>query len=1247
MSLLLISLAFSPWVGVYAEVNSATSTTIIEEVKSSNTPANPTPEVVTAETSTPVRLIDPVVSTSSPSTPSQKESEQKLSPPEESTVNISTTTPQREVFKKEVEEPKEPKEKVKFKKDASRSQEEELGLVRQHLLDQGLPQTIVDRLDTYEKEQRAGPPQEGIFKKIVNFVTGNTEAQKEAREVEVLAKKQPFKVEGFEGTINKIDESSYKQLFPDKKEQTNGFFEKVKTFLKSGSSLNSDFDGTKKSTPLSWLFGAKVTAQVSSNPNDYLAAGGEIVFSKAIQDKAVTLGGDPLAMLNFVRNDVEYTPYFGSKKGSDATLVESAGNDMDKASLLVALLRNSGIPARYRHVDAQMDIRTVTDLLGVDSAIGAAQVLSLHKIPYILYTQNDEPVFFVVEHTYVEAYMPYGYSRGAKLNDGGSKQWVPMDPTITGYYYERPVDLIDEMNNSGFDVKVFFDKYLKGDYGSAIEPLEAFKTLVQGHLASNPPASFPGLTYDDALMRMYPKNQDTAFIPATLPYQISADLNTYDYIPASLRHTLKFTVKSDQDAQVLGHSAYLSDLANKELLITFDAATPVDQATIDSFDTIYDVVPLSLVSVTTKIKVNGVNIAESATPTTLGKSQKYVMEFGIPTREIGGPVNALVEETIDKSIIVGNTDAIGLDTGRVVPSGLRPKEDIATSSFVSGQILYDTAQDYLYRLENTEGELARIIGADFSDVATRAIIFNGIAVTNKNGQPYSFDWKGLRIDASAKVKYFSRFHESVKTHKKEFTAVFGLQASQDESDVFEDNFDVESVATVKGLKLVSANTFSGITLKKINQTNEGDIDGLNVTASTKNVFHSAIQEGNTIYTPTAPITYGAWHGLFYINIDFDGGEASYSIGEGLNGGYTVCGLPGITSFCNWVQDRVDYLRKDTPITNATIISPTNNQNYTVGDSINFEVQYKTIVNGATLSQWIEKETIKTDNLGPGTRTLITKYGTGVKVNIKLNPKPDLGLSLKINTATQSAEQKFIEGFMDEIATEYGVEITNFLAGVGISEGIRMLTPAIAKKVGPTAAGKIVARFIPGVGWVLLVGSAGSIAYNAGPTAGKCFSFSSSMDDLLLETKSPSYFCGKLTAQSLFIAAGVGTDRLVGSKISHYFARKIGINTIIRSALQTEVRSSLELYELNNWSNAGRSSGTHVGAEWFNKIDSNTGKNYLPNTTTYKEYDVYDKIEGQNRGPHRFVKGEDGSIYFTDNHYGDPTVNNSPPFVKVD
>ncbi len=62
---------------------------------------------------------------------------------------------------------------------------------------------------------------------------------------------------------------------------------------------------------------------------------------------AARLDYDPAAAFAFVRDQVGYECYGGSLRGARGTLWSHAGNSLDQASLLIALLRASGYPARY------------------------------------------------------------------------------------------------------------------------------------------------------------------------------------------------------------------------------------------------------------------------------------------------------------------------------------------------------------------------------------------------------------------------------------------------------------------------------------------------------------------------------------------------------------------------------------------------------------------------------------------------------------------------------------------------------------------------------------------------------------------------------------------------------------------------------------------------------------------------------------------------------------------------------------
>ena len=84
-----------------------------------------------------------------------------------------------------------------------------------------------------------------------------------------------------------------------------------------------------------------------------------------IQSLAEGLRNDPLKIYEYVRNYIDYQCYYGSKKGAHLTLMEGSGNDMDQASLLIALLRAAGHTAGYTHGPAQFSFNEYVDWWGI------------------------------------------------------------------------------------------------------------------------------------------------------------------------------------------------------------------------------------------------------------------------------------------------------------------------------------------------------------------------------------------------------------------------------------------------------------------------------------------------------------------------------------------------------------------------------------------------------------------------------------------------------------------------------------------------------------------------------------------------------------------------------------------------------------------------------------------------------------------------------------------------------------------
>ena len=83
-----------------------------------------------------------------------------------------------------------------------------------------------------------------------------------------------------------------------------------------------------------------------------------------VMQQAAALNHDPAQIFAFVRDQIAYESYKGSLRGARGTLWSKAGNALDKASLMIALLRASNIPAHYVHgtladADAQTLIQSM------------------------------------------------------------------------------------------------------------------------------------------------------------------------------------------------------------------------------------------------------------------------------------------------------------------------------------------------------------------------------------------------------------------------------------------------------------------------------------------------------------------------------------------------------------------------------------------------------------------------------------------------------------------------------------------------------------------------------------------------------------------------------------------------------------------------------------------------------------------------------------------------------------------------
>ncbi len=218
-----------------------------------------------------------------------------------------------------------------------------------------------------------------------------------------------------------------------------------------------------------------------------------------IQALAEELDHSPVKIYAWVKNNIEFQPYFGSLKGALATLKSGSGNATDQASLLIALMRVSGVPARYVLGEAQFQDgdKRYLDWLGVKTAQAAVYRLRVNKVP----TSGSNSFL----HVWAEVCVPYDNYRGSGSDDSGFR-WIPLDPSFKEMTYTDGTTVAD-IPGFAFD----YDDYLSTR--TTVMPHEALRDQMEAALGRS---LEHGGGYRGTIVQ-----RDIDLLPSTLPYKVA------------------------------------------------------------------------------------------------------------------------------------------------------------------------------------------------------------------------------------------------------------------------------------------------------------------------------------------------------------------------------------------------------------------------------------------------------------------------------------------------------------------------------------------------------------------------------------------------------------------------------------------------------------------------------------------------------------------------------------------------------
>jgi RHS repeat-associated protein len=285
---------------------------------------------------------------------------------------------------------------------------------------------------------------------------------------------------------------------------------------------------------------------------------------------ARALKNDPIQIYQYVRNNVDYVPYYGSLKGATLTYIDGAGNDFDQASLMIALLRASGYTAQY--VNGPMTILASGDpnqmdlqhWLNVDTGV-ITTLLSNGGFP----PPSQSGSSWVVNRVWVQLTITNstgGYANGTYL----------FDPAFKPYQTKTGINLQNAMkyNKSTLLSVATAGSTAVSNYVQNLNEA-GLKSTLDGYtmnLANFIKTNYPNAATSDIIGGRTIVPQTLTALPTSLSFPATAQ-NTWTDIPQAFVHTVQ--IQHGGINQTLNIHA----LAGQKLSLVYRAGTVTSYAT--------------------------------------------------------------------------------------------------------------------------------------------------------------------------------------------------------------------------------------------------------------------------------------------------------------------------------------------------------------------------------------------------------------------------------------------------------------------------------------------------------------------------------------------------------------------------------------------------------------------------------------------------------------------------------------------
>jgi len=659
----------------------------------------------------------------------------------------------------------------------------------------------------------------------------------------------------------------------------------------------------------------------------------DVQITQAIRELATSLGNNPVKIYNWVRNNIQFVPSYGSIQGSDMTLQTKRGNSFDTASLLIALLRAANVPSRYVYGTIEVPVDKAMNWVGGVTVPEAAQsLMGQGGIPNIGVGFAGQIRSIRLEHVWVESFVDYVPSRGAVNRNPNT--WVPLDASFKQYQFTQGMDI---KTNVPFDAQSFITQIQQG---ATVNQMEGWVQNINQTLARQTLTNYqtqltnfvnvqkPNATVGEVLGTQTVVQENRSIFLGTLPYRAIATGAKFQTIPDNLRWKFRYNVYANDtdrafDSPFISYTQSTPTLAGKKITLSFSPATPTDQVTIRSLlpqahadgtpiqpSELSQSLPGYLIRLIPELGVEGQLVAAGPAFTMGSELVQRASYFNAATGQWeGGEDNrlfvgeynatALNLQGVSQSQIVKlrtrlQTTKARLDEFQLNPSDLTPLQGL-TKEDLSGDLLYSGILGYFNEIDGNDTFSVRANGrivayrlpsyGRFFAIAQPHFFFGIVRTVSFPGLTMDVDF--LRVQAEAKNKDKAvqlSFMREIGASGSSAEHAVPEQLFRDPSKPANDPLRQQAVSAVKALTIASSQGQRIYTLNSQNPTTHAStLASLGISADAKAEIANALAAGSEVTVHQTNINAFGFSGAGYIIIDPETGAGAYKIEGGANG----------------------------------------------------------------------------------------------------------------------------------------------------------------------------------------------------------------------------------------------------------------------------------------------------------------------------------------------------------------------------